>query len=111
MKRLAFHEGYPALSATLGGEFGDSAAHDDEAIAHRFAAEFPRDERARYLEALLSEAHRLMNNIDEHWEAVAKTANRRLNSQGAARDWLVLVITAWQEELTRLRGDGYKQPS
>ncbi|PIR18909.1 MAG: hypothetical protein COV48_04925 [Elusimicrobia bacterium CG11_big_fil_rev_8_21_14_0_20_64_6] len=111
MNRPAFRERYPALSATIGGEFGDSAADDDEAIAHNFAAEFPPEERARYLGALLAEAHLLMDNIDEHWEAMAKEANRRLYTRDAARGWLVRITIAWQEELTRLRDGGSQQPS
>lgn len=104
MNRPAFRDGFPTLSSTIGGDFGDSPAHDDESIARNFANEFPAEERARYLEVLLGEAHRLMKNIDEHWEALAKEANRRLYTRDAARDWLVRIMTAWQEELARLRG-------
>lgn len=104
MNRPTFREGYRDLASTIGAEFGDSPAHDDESLARKLASEFPAEERARYLEALLADAHRLMKNIDEHWEAMAKEANRRLYTRDAARDWLMRIMTAWQEELTRLRG-------
>lgn len=104
MNRPAFREAFPGLSSAIGGEFGDSPAHDDESLARNYASDFPADERARYLEVLLSDAQRLMKDIDQHWEAMAKEANRRLYTKDDARDWLVRIMTAWQEELTRLRG-------
>lgn len=104
MNRRAFGEEYPVLSGNITGEFGDSPAHDDEAIARKFASDCPPQDRIHYLKSLLEEVRRFTPHLDEHWEALAQAANRRLYTRDVARDWFNRIAAVWQEELARLTG-------
>lgn len=103
MNRQEFTQKYPSLGPAL-GEFYDSTSADDEQNARSTRRDLPENERAQLLQRVLADAHRLMSDIDNHWEGLAHKANRQLYSRDQARDWLVRIMTAWQEELTRLRG-------
>lgn len=100
-----FRKAYPILAATLGAEFGDSAAHDDEGIARKVASAALPAERAAYLIQLLNEAPLLLENIDDQWPLLAKDVNRRLHNKDEARKWLLRIFAVWEKELDRLNSE------
>ncbi len=103
MDRYIFNEKFPALASAFGA-FCDSPAHDDEKLAREVYAGDPAKVRAGLIAEALAEAHRFMATIDQDWAVLRGEVNRRLYTRDESRDWLVRIMTAWQEELTRLRG-------
>lgn len=103
MDRLVFNEKFPALGSAF-GVFCDSPAHDDERLAREVYSGDPPEVRAGLIADALADAHRFMATIDHDWEALRRETNRRLYTRDEARAWLMRIMTAWQQELTRLRG-------
>lgn len=105
----AFRNKYLSLSPTLASHFYDSDnAFDDEALARSIDDDRPVEDRIEVLRELLADAHKLMANLEEDWEIMAEKANRRIHDLPAAREWLMRVVVAWQEELNRLQNGGSK---
>lgn len=102
MKSTEFYDAYPALASAFGA-FCDSPAHDDEQLAREMRSDLPADRRANLISQTLGDAHRFMPTIDQNWELLRKEVNRRLYTCDDARDWLIRITVAWQEELTRLQ--------
>jgi hypothetical protein len=101
-----FDAKYQVLAGTLAGDFHDSESVDDENNARNTRTDLPADERMELLSELLTDAHKLMENLAVDWQVMAEMANRPINSLPDARAWLTLVMVAWQDEVTRLqKGD------
>lgn len=102
MDRYQFNETFPALGSAF-GVFCDSPAHDDERLAREVYSGDPPAVRAGLIADALADAHRFMTTIDRDWEVLRGETNRRLYTLDEARSWLMRVMTAWQQELTRLQ--------
>lgn len=105
-----FDEKYPGLAGALAADFHDSETVNDESNARNLRNDLSSDDRIELLDELLRDAHNLMANIDGDWQVMIAMANRQIYDIADARAWLMSVMVAWQEELTRLRG-GKSDPS
>ena len=105
MDRYIFNEKFPALGSAFGA-FHDSPAHNDERLARDIYQKDPPDVRAELIGAILVEAHRFMETMEQDWAILGEEANRRLYALDETRSWFVRIIIAWQEELNRLKGEG-----
>ena len=103
-----FYEKYPGLGGELGGYFHDTETVDDESNARNLRTDLTPDDRIDLLRELMGDAHKLMANIDDDWQAMAASANRQIYNVADARAWLMRIMVVWQEELTRLQSNGSK---
>lgn len=108
MKWKSFIEKYPGLSGELAGHFHESETVDDEYNARNLRTDLPAGDRIDLLRELLADAHKLMANIGDDWQIMIEMANRQIYNLADARAWLMRIIVAWQEELTRLQGSSSK---
>lgn len=108
MNRKDFDKKYPGLAGALAGDFHDSETVDDESNARNLRNDLTSADRIDLFRELLRDGHKLMANIDGDWQVMIAMANRQIYNVADARTWLMRVMVAWQEEMTRLQSNGAK---
>ncbi|PIR18993.1 MAG: hypothetical protein COV48_04475 [Elusimicrobia bacterium CG11_big_fil_rev_8_21_14_0_20_64_6] len=63
----------------------------------------PAKHRIVMFEKLIPETQRMLDNLDNEWEAFSDAVNHIFTGEGDARIWLKSIQEAWIEELARLK--------
>lgn len=104
MNRHEFRAAYASIASALGSEFHDASAHDDDRTAREIRSDLPDAQRVRLISTIISDANRMVPDLNNCWEVMAEEANRQIASQDEAREWLIHMVDVWKVELARIQG-------
>jgi hypothetical protein len=105
MKGNEFTEKYPDLAPTLMGYFDMSDLTDEEIAQEAVKLEDrPAVHRAKVIDSLVKESHKLLLDIDRDWDAFGDVANRPFRDAQQAREWLMRILAVWEKALREIDG-------
>lgn len=98
-----FETKYPNLSG-LAFDFSDPPPghQSDDETARRIRSDWPVIDRIDIFKRLLSDSDRLLFNIESDWQPLRVFVNRAFTNAAEAKEWLIEIRAAWQNELSRL---------
>lgn len=98
-----FEEKYPNFVG-LAFDFSDPppSHQSDEETARSIRSDWPDEDRIDIFKRLLSDSDRLINSFESDWKSMRIFVNRAFTNADEAKDWLLMLRRAWQDELTRL---------
>lgn len=99
-----FYARFPSFTG-LANDFSDPVddSLEDADIARNVRKELDAKARIEVLSRLLSDSERILAGIAAEWRHLAKYVNRHFVDEAAARDWLLKMSAAWDDEQTKLR--------